>query len=188
MQYETSQFRKGLKIEVEGQPFVIVDFQHVNPGKGAAFTRTKMKNLLTNNTLERNFRSGDKVDIPDLDERTTQYMYSDGEGHHFMDNKNYEQFCLNDEQVGDRKLYFQEGSSVTILFYNGRTLTVDVPNHVILKIARTDPGLRGDTVTGGSKPATLETGAVVQVPLHLNEGDRIKVDTRDNSYIERVTD
>lgn len=188
MQYETAQFRKGLKIEVEGSPYIIVDFQHVNPGKGAAFTRTKMKNLLTNNTLERNFRSGDKVDAPDMEDHQTNYMYSDGEGHHFMDNKNYEQFCLSDEQVGDRKLYLQEGITVSILFYNGRPITVEVPFHVVLKIARTDPGIRGDTVTGGTKPATLETGAVVQVPFHLNEGDKVKVDTRDNTYIERVTD
>jgi elongation factor P len=185
--YDTSEFRKGLKIELDGSPYIIVDFQHVSPGKGSAFTRTKMKNLLTTNTIERTFKSGDKVGIPDLVEKKMQFMYADGEGFHFMDTTNYEQIALNDEQVGDRKFYFQEGINVSILFYNDRAITVDTPNFVILTITRTDPGIRGDTVTGGTKPATLETGAVVQVPLHLNEGDKIKVDTRDNRYVERAS-
>lgn len=186
MPYETSQFRKGLKIEVEGQPYVIVDFQHVSPGKGAAFTRTKMKNLLTQSTVERNFRSGDKVDTPDIEERQMQYMYADGDGFNLMDQKNYEQISLSAESVGDKKNFFQEGMTVGVLFYNGRPIAVEVPNFVELTITRTDPGIRGDTVSGGGKPATLETGAVVQVPMHLNEGDKIKVDTRDNSYVEKV--
>ncbi|NUM88020.1 MAG: elongation factor P [Bdellovibrionales bacterium] len=188
MPYDTSQFRKGLKIEVEGSPYVIVDFQHVSPGKGAAFTRTKMKNLLTQNTIERNFRSGEKVDTPDVEQREMQYMYTDAEGAHFMDNKNYEQIAFSDEQLGDTKNWLQEGISASILFYNGKPITVEVPYHVVLTITSTMPGIRGDTVTGGTKPATLETGAVVQVPLHLNEGDKIRVDTRDGSYIEKVTD
>lgn len=184
--YDTSEFRKGLKIEIDGSPFIIVDFQHVSPGKGSAFTRTKMKNLLTNNTIERTFKSGDKVDVPDLAEKKMQYMYSDSEGIHFMDTTNYEQIALNEDQVGDRKLYLQEGITVSILFYNERAISVETPNFVILTIVKTDPGIRGDTVTGGTKPATLETGNVVQVPFHLNEGDKIKVDTRDNRYVERM--
>jgi elongation factor P len=184
--YETGDFRKGLKIEFEGQPWIIVDFQHVSPGKGAAFTRTKMKNLLTSNSIERNIRSGEKVGVPNIEERQFQFMYTDGEGHHMMDQKNFEQIALSDEAVGDRKNYFQEGANISVLFYNDRAIAVEVPTFVALTITETQPGLRGDTVSGGSKPATLETGAVVNVPLHLSEGDRIKVDTRDNSYVEKV--
>src|SRR3989344_6434914 len=184
--YDTSEFRKGLKIELDGQPYIIVDFQHVSPGKGSAFTRTKMKNLLTTNTIERTFKSNEKVGVPDIVEKKMQYMYNDSEGFHFMDTTNYDQIALNEEQVGDRKLYLQDGINVSILFYNERAISVDTPNFVVLTITRTDPGIRGDTVTGGTKPATLETGAVVQVPFHLNEGDKIKVDTRDNRYVERM--
>lgn len=186
MAYETSQFRKGLKIEVEGSPYVIVDFQHINPGKGAAFTRTRMKNLLTQNTLERNFRSGDKVDEPNMEERQMQFMYTDMEGSHFMDQKNYEQICLSPEQLGNTRFYLQEGIIASVLIYNDKPITVDVPYHVVLTITKTDPGVRGDTVSGGGKPATLETGLTVQVPFHLNEGDKIKIDTRDDSYIEKM--
>ena len=184
--YDTSEFRKGLKIELDGQPYIIVDFQHVSPGKGSAFTRTKIKNLLTTNTIERTFKSNEKVGVPDIVEKKMQYMYNDSEGFHFMDTTNYDQIALNEEQVGDRKFYLQEGINVSVLFYNERAISVDTPNFVVLTITRTDPGIRGDTVTGGTKPATLETGAVVQVPFHLNEGDKIKVDTRDNRYVERM--
>jgi len=184
--YDTSDFRKGLKIEFEGSPYVITDFQHVSPGKGAAFTRTKMKNLLTSNTIERNIRSGEKVGVPNIEEKQYQYMYSDAEGFHLMDQKNFEQIALSEEQVGAQKNFFQEGANISVLFYNDRPITVEVPTFVVLTIVETQPGLRGDTVSGGSKPAKLETGAVVNIPLHLNEGDKIKVDTRDNSYVERV--
>jgi elongation factor P len=184
--YETGDFRKGLKIEFEGQPYVITDFQHISPGKGAAFTRTKMKNLITQNTIERNIRSGEKVDVPDIEQRQYQYMYSDGDGHHLMEQKTYEQIQLSDAEVGDAKNYFQEGSQIDVLFYKGKPITVEPPTFVVLTIVETQPGIRGDTVSGGDKPAKLETGAVVQVPLHLNEGDKIKVDTRDNKYVEKV--
>ncbi|MGZ3657365.1 MAG: elongation factor P [Bdellovibrionota bacterium] len=184
--YETGDFRKGLKVEFEGQPYVIVDFQHISPGKGAAFTRTKMKNLLTQNSIERNIRSGEKVGVPDMEQRQFQYMYADNDGYHLMDQKNYEQIQLSDAEVGDRKNYFQEGAQIDVLFYKGKPITVEVPNFVVLTITETQPGIRGDTVSGGGKPATLETGAVVQVPMHLNEGDKIKIDTRDNTYLEKV--
>lgn len=184
--YETGDFRKGLKIEFEGLPYVIVDFQHISPGKGAAFTRTKMKNLLTQNTTEKNIRSGEKVGIPDMEQKAYQYMYHDNDGYHLMDQKNYEQIQLSEAEVGDRKNYFQEGATIDVLFYKGKPITVEVPTFVVLTITETQPGIRGDTVSGGGKPATLETGAVVQVPMHLSEGDKIKVDTRDNSYIEKV--
>lgn len=185
--YETGDFRKGLKIEFEGSPYVITDFQHVSPGKGAAFTRTKMKSLLTSNTIERNIRSGEKVGVPNIEEKQYQYMYADNEGFHMMDQKSYEQIALSEEQVGDRKNYFQEGANISVLFYNDKPITVDVPTFVVLTITETQPGIRGDTVSGGGKPATLETGAVVQVPMHLNEGDKIKIDTRDDSYVEKAT-
>lgn len=184
--YETGDFRKGLKIEFEGQPYVIVDFQHISPGKGAAFTRTKMKNLLTQNTTEKNIRSGERVAVPDMEQKTYQYMYHDNDGYHLMDQKNYEQIQLNDTEVGEAKNYFQEGATIDVLFYKGKPITVEVPTFVVLTITDTQPGIRGDTVSGGGKPATLETGAVVTVPMHLSEGDKIKVDTRDNSYIEKV--
>lgn len=184
--YETGDFRKGLKIEFEGNPYVITDFQHVSPGKGAAFTRTKMKSLLTSNTIERNIRSGEKVGVPNIEEKQYQYMYADSEGFHMMEQKTFEQIALSEEQVGDRKNYFQEGATISVLFYNDRPITVEVPTFVVLTIVETQPGIRGDTVTGGSKPAKLETGAVVNIPMHLNEGDKIKVDTRDNSYVEKV--
>ncbi|MCO5142651.1 MAG: elongation factor P [Oligoflexia bacterium] len=184
--YDTSDFRKGLKIEFEGSPYIITDFQHFSPGKGAAFTRTKMKNLLTSNTIERNIRTGEKVGVPNMEERQYQYMYADNEGYHMMDQKNFEQIALTEEQVGDRKNYFQEGATISVLFYNEKPIAVEVPTFVVLTITETQPGLRGDTVSGGSKPATLETGAVVNIPLHLNEGDKIKVDTRDNTYVERA--
>lgn len=185
--YETGDFRKGLKIEFEGSPYVITDFQHISPGKGAAFTRTKMKNLLTQNTIERNIRSGEKVGVPDMEERQYQYMYADNDGFHLMDQKNYEQIQLSEKEVGDRKNYFQEGAQISVLFYKGKPITVEVPTFVVLTITETQPGIRGDTVSGGGKPATLETGAVVTVPMHLNEGDKIKIDTRDDTYIEKVT-
>lgn len=184
--YETGDFRKGLKIEFEGYPYIITDFQHVSPGKGAAFTRTKMKNLLTSNTIERNIRSGEKVGVPNIEEKQYQYMYADAEGFHMMEQKTFEQIALSEEQVGDRRNYFQEGATISVLFYNDRPITVEVPTFVVLTIVETQPGIRGDTVTGGSKPAKLETGAVVNIPMHLNEGDKIKVDTRDNSYVEKV--
>lgn len=184
--YETADFRKGLKIEFEGAPYIIVDFQHISPGKGAAFTRTKMKNLLTQNTIERNLRSGEKVGVPNIEEKQYQYMYADNEGYHMMDQKNFEQIALSEQEVGNAKNYFQEGANISVLFYNDKPIAVDVPNFVELVIVETQPGLRGNTVSGGGKPAKLETGAVVQVPLHLNEGDKIRIDTRDNTYLEKV--
>lgn len=184
--YDTTQFRKGLKIEIEGQPYIIVDAQFVSPGKGSAFVRTKMKNLLTQNTLERTFKSGEKVQVPDLVEQKMQFMYSDAEGYQVMDVKTYDQISLTEEQVGDAKNYMQEGITLSVMFFNGNAITVEVPNFVVLEIVETEPGIRGDTASGGSKPAKLETGAVVQVPFHLSEGDKIKVDTRDNTYVEKA--
>ncbi len=166
---------------------MIVEFQHVKPGKGGAFVRTKLKSLLSGNVLERTFRSGEKVGKPELEEKDMQYLYNSEEQYHFMDTETYEQMFLTEDQLSTSKNYLQENIVVKILFYNGKPIGVDVPIFVNLRIAETDPGVRGDTASGGTKPATLETGAVVQVPLFLNIDDVVKVDTRTGDYIERVT-
>lgn len=184
--YGTNQFRNGLKIEIDNEPFVIVDFQHVKPGKGGAFVRTKLKSLMTGNVLERTFRSGEKVGKPQLEEKEMQYLYSSDNQYHFMDMETYEQLFLTEEQLGTNKNYLQENIVVKVLFYNGQPIGLDVPIFVELRIVETDPGVRGDTASGGTKPAKLETGATVQVPLFLNIDDVIKVDTRTGTYIERV--
>lgn len=186
--YGTNQFRNGLKIELDQEPFVIVEFQHVKPGKGGAFVRTKLKSLLSGNVLERTFRSGEKVGKPELEDKEMQYLYVSDDQYHFMDTETYEQMFLTADQLGTSKNYLQENVVVKILFYKGSPIGVDVPIFVHLRITDTDPGVRGDTASGGTKPATLETGAVVQVPLFLNIDDVIKVDTRTGEYIERVTE
>jgi elongation factor P len=182
----TSEFRKGLKIELEGEPYIIVDFQHVKPGKGGAFVRTKLKSLVTGNVIDRTFRSGEKVDTPDLEEKTMQYLYREGDAYHFMDTESYEQLVLTGNQLGSDSKFLQENVEIKIVLHNGKPIGVELPTFVELKIVQTDPGLKGDTATGATKPATLETGAVIQVPLFLNEGDAIKVNTETGAYIERV--
>jgi len=184
--YTTTDFRNGLKIEFEGDPYTIVFFQHVKPGKGGAFVRTKLKNLKTGAVLEHTFRSGDKVEKPDLEEREMQFMYREGNAFHFMDTASYEQIYLDADHMGDAANYMIENLSVKILFFRGEPIGIDLPIFIVLTIAETEPGIRGDTVSGATKSARLESGAVVQVPLFLNEGDRIKVDTRTGSYIERA--
>jgi len=184
--YSTAEFRKGLKIELDGAPYMIVEFQHVKPGKGGAFVRTKLKNLLTGRVLDQTFRSGERVKKPDLMEKEMQYLYKDGDSYCLMDNETYEQIMLSGEQMGDAVLYLTENMNLQVLFFNQQPVAVEVPNFVELTVAQTDPGLRGDTASGGTKPATLESGAVIQVPLFINEGDRLKVDTRTGTYIERL--
>jgi len=186
MQYSTAQFRKNLKIELAGEPFVIVDFQHVKPGKGGAFVRTKMKSLISGNVLDKTFRSGEKVDVPDLEERKMSFLYRDESGYCFMDTETYDQMTLKDDQIGDAIDYLKENIEVDVLFHNGTAIGIDLPMFLALEIVETDPGVRGNTASGGSKPAKLETGKIVQVPLFLNEGDVVKVDTRTGDYIERV--
>ncbi|MCB0394757.1 MAG: elongation factor P [Bdellovibrionales bacterium] len=184
--YETSDFRNGLKILIDGQPYVIVDFQHVKPGKGNQFTRSKMRNMITGANLERTFKSGEKFEEPDVSAREVSFLYKDDNGFNFMDQSTYDQFTLNEEEVGGAKNFIIENLKVSILFFNGKAIGVEVPNQVDLKVAQTDPGLKGNTVSGGSKPATLETGFIVHVPLHINEGDVLKVDTRTGEYLSRV--
>jgi len=184
--YATAEFKKGLKIELDGVPYLIVDFQHVKPGKGGAFVRTKLKSLLTGRVLDQTFRSGEKVKRPDLMEREMQYLYREGDSFCMMDNQTYEQIMLTADQVGEARLYLTENLNVKILFFNQQPVAVEVPLFVELEVAQTEPGVKGDTAAGGTKPATLESGVTIQVPLFINAGDRVKVDTRTGSYIERV--
>ncbi len=187
MQYSTAQFRKGLKIEMSGEPFVIVDFQHVKPGKGGAFVRTKIKSLISGNVLDKTFRSGEKVEKPDLEEKKMSFLYRDESGYCFMDTETYDQMTLKEDQIGDAIDYLKENIEVDLLFHNGTPIGIDLPMFMELEVVETDPGIRGNTASGGSKPAKLETGITVQVPLFLNEGDIVKVDTRTGDYIERVS-
>jgi elongation factor P len=184
--YSTAEFKKGLKIELDGVPYLIADFQHVKPGKGGAFVRTKLKSLLTGRVLDQTFRSGERVKRPDLMEREMQYLYREGDSFCMMDNETYEQIMLSTDQVGEARLYLTENLNVKILFFNQQPVAVEVPLFVELEVAQTEPGVKGDTAAGGTKPATLESGVTIQVPLFINEGDRVKVDTRTGSYIERV--
>lgn len=184
--YETGDFKKGLKVLVDGQPYTIIDFQHVKPGKGNQFSRTKLRNLLTGQQLERTFKSGEKFGIPDVVNREMSFLYQDESGYTFMDKENFEQITMNAETVGESKFYLVENLEVVILFYNDRPVVVDVPKAVNLRVAQTDPGMKGDTVTGATKPATLETGLVVKVPLHINEGELLRVDTTTGDYVSRV--
>lgn len=186
MPVSTAEFRNGLKIEVDAEPYVIVEFQHVKPGKGGAFVRTKMKSLRTGNVIDRTYRSGEKVDVPDLEEKTMQYLYAADKDRVFMDTTSYEQVSMNGQQLGDSINYLKENMEIKVLYYKGKAINIDVPMFVELAIANTEPGVRGDTASGGSKPATLETGAVVKVPFYLNEGDVVKIDTRTGTFIERV--
>jgi elongation factor P len=184
--YSTTEFKKGLKIELDGVPYVIVDFLHVKPGKGGAFVRTKIKNLMTGKLLDQTFRSGERVKRPDLVEREMQFLYREGETFHLMDNETYEQLALTADQMGDAVQFLTENLTVKVLVFNRQPVAVEAPNFVELTVTQAEPGLKGDTASGGSKPATLESGAVIQVPLFINEGDRVKVDTRTGAYIERA--
>ncbi len=183
---ETADFKKNLKIMVEGSPYTILDFQHVKPGKGNQFTRTKMRNLLTGQLLERTFKSGEKFEVPDVANREMSFLYKDDTGYVFMDQENFEQIALNDAQVGEQKNYLLENMECIILFYNERPVSIDVPKAVNLRVVETDPGYKGNTVTGATKPAKLETGLVVHVPTHMSVGDLLRVDTTTGEYVERV--
>ncbi|MFH0822885.1 MAG: elongation factor P [Pseudomonadota bacterium] len=184
--YSTADFKKNLKIELNGEPFVIVDFLHVKPGKGGAFVRTTLKSLVTGNVIDRTFRSGEKVDAPDLEERSLQFLYESDGQYYFMDAETYDQMFLTEDQLGGSRNYLQESLLATVLFHNGKPLGVEVPIFVELRVTTAEPGLKGDTASGATKPATLETGLTVQVPLFVNEGDVLKIDTRTGKYMERV--
>lgn len=182
----TSEFRNGLVVKIDGDLYTLVEFQHVKPGKGGAFVRTRLKNIKTERVLDRTFRSGDKLEDVRLDRKTVQFLYKNDAEFVFMDTSSYEQFHIQDTVVGDAALYMIDGLEVDVMYSGDEAVTVELPNFMVQKIVKTDPGVKGDTASGGSKPATLESGAVVQVPLFLQEGEKIRVDTRTGVYVERT--
>lgn len=182
----TSDFRKGAKIQYKGEPFEIVDFQHVKMGRGGAVVRTKMKSLRTGSVLEDTFRSGEKFDSPQLEDKDMQYLYEQDGIHYFMDTETYEQVPLTTAQFGDARKFTKENMVVKILYFKDEPITIEPPMFVELRVAETEPGFKGDTASGGSKPAVLETGAPVKVPFHIEIGDNVRIDTRTSEYIEKV--
>ncbi len=186
MAVDTSAFRNGLKLEIDGEPFTITYFQHVKPGKGGAFVRTKIKNLRTGRNLDKTFRAGEKVDEAEVEDKKMQYLYQDGDQLVFMDTNTYDQFPFSAEQVGAARKYLKENLDVDVIFWRGNPISIELPSFIEAEVTKTDPGLKGDTASGATKPATLETGAIVQVPLFIREGERIRVDTRSGEYVERV--
>jgi len=179
-------FRKGVTFEMNGEPFIILDFQHVKPGKGAAFVRTKYKNLKTGATREEAFNPSDRFPKAHIETKEMQYLYNDGELYYFMDNETYEQIPLTMDEVEDAIKFLKENDNATIKFYHGKAFQVEPPNFVELKVVESEPGVKGDTASNVTKAATLETGAVIQVPLFVNEGDSVRVDTRNGEYMSRV--
>ncbi|MGA1845107.1 MAG: elongation factor P [bacterium] len=184
--YETSDIRKNLKIQLDGDPYIVIDFQFVKPGKGVAFTRTRLKNMITGNVLDKTFRSGEKFEPASLEAHSVQFLYSMDNRYHFMNTETYEQIELDEAQVGDAKDYLVENLEVEVLFFKGQAIGMNLPNFVELQVTETEPGVKGDTASGGSKPAIMNTGAKIQVPFFINEGDWLLVDTRTGAYVERV--
>ena len=187
MAVDTARFRNGLKLEIDSQPFTITYFQHVKPGKGGAFVRTKLKNLLNGRTVERTFRSGEKVAEADIEEKTMQYLYQDASGRIFMDSESYDQIPIGDDVLDRAVDFLLENMQVDVLFWKGNPVNIQLPNYIEARVSKSDPGLKGDTSSGATKPATLETGATLNVPLFIEEGDMIRVDTRSGEYSERVS-
>jgi len=183
---DTSDIRKGLKMMVDGSPYSVVDFQFVKPGKGQAFTRVKIRNMLNGSVLERTYKSGEKLEPADVEERSFQYIYKDGEDFVFMDAATGEQITIAGEKIGDDSQWLQDGMNLAVTLFNGNPVGVSLPAHVTLQIVSSEPGVKGDTASGATKPATLSTGAIVNVPLFVKEGEWIKIDTREGTYLERV--
>lgn len=186
--YSTSEFKNGLKLMIDGDPFTIVDNDIVKPGKGQAFNRVKLRNLKNGRVLERTFKSGDSVEAADVMDLNLQYLYNDGEMWHFMDTNSYEQCAADEKAMVEAGQWLKGEEMCEVTLWNGTPLTVSAPNFVMLQITETDPGVRGDTASGGSKPATLETGAIVKVPLFVEQDEIIKIDTRTGEYVSRVKD
>ena len=184
--YETSDLRKGTKIEIDGEPFVIVEAHFVKPGKGNAFTRCRIKIMVSGNTSERTWKSGEKIDECRLEERGMEFLYHEGGQYHFMDTGNFEQIALNDDPVGDAGNWLTENLPVSVLLHNGKAISIDLPNFVELDIANCEPAVKGDTKTNAMKQAILTTGAKVMVPMFVDNGERIRIDTRTGEYVERV--
>lgn len=183
--YSTTDFKKGLKIELDGTPYEIVEFQHFKPGKGGAMVRTKLRNILTGRLQDNTFRSGEKVGRPDLGTTEMQFLYREGADLVFMDLSSYEQLHIPQDTVGTKATYLKESQIVQVLQYQGSPLDIELPVSLVLEVTDTEPGVKGDTVSNVTKPATLETGAVIQVPIFINVGDKVKVDTRSNEYLGR---
>lgn len=183
---DTSDFRTGLSIVQDGEVFLIVDFQHVKPGKGPAFVRTKLKNLKSGAVLDKTFRAGEKMEQAILDRQKMSFLYNQGDEYVFMDLETYDQIPIPGSVIGPQTKYLSDGMEVDVCRHGGRVLQVELPHSMEFEVTETDPGLRGDTASGGSKPATLQTGAVVNVPLFINIGDRVRVDTRTDTYLERA--
>jgi len=184
--YQTSDIRKGLKVEFDGEPYICVDFQFVKPGKGNAFTRTRFKSMISGRVLDKTLKSGEMLHPANMDERTMTYLYSDGTHYTFMDVENYEQIELNADVLGDSVKWLTENIEVQVLLHNERAISIELPNFVELAIVSCEPGVKGDTATGASKPATLPSGAIINVPLFVNESDILKIDTRTGEYAGRV--
>jgi len=179
-------FKTGVTIELEGQAYAVVEFQHVKPGKGAAFVRAKLKNVKTGGSIERTFRGGEKVPKAHLDRREMQYLYNDGSGFVFMDTENFEQMTINPDQMGDSAKWLLENMNIQVLFFQNNIIGIELPNFVEIVVTDTEPGVKGDTATGATKMATLETGATVKVPLFINTGDKLRIDTRIGEYLDRA--
>ena len=179
-------FRNGVTLEIDGQVVQIIEFQHVKPGKGAAFVRTKLKNVISGGVVEKTFRPTEKFPAARIDRVDMQYLYSDGDLYHFMNVDTYDQIALNAETIGDALKFVKENEMVKVCSYNGNVLSVEPPLFVELEVTETEPGFKGDTATGATKPATVETGAVIAVPLFVNQGDKLKIDTRTGEYLSRV--
>ncbi len=185
-QYSTNDFRKGLHVTHNNKPWTIVDFQHVSPGKGSSFVRTRLKNIETQQVVEVTYKVGDKVDAPDLEFRQLQYLYNDGTNYVFMDNESFDQLSLTSEELGDAKFFIVENSMVKGTYFQGKAIAVEIDNFVVLEVTEAPPNIKGDTSGGGGKPATMSTGLVVTVPFHINRGDMLKIDTRTKTYVEKV--
>jgi elongation factor P len=181
-----SEFRNGATFELDGQIFQVVEFQHVKPGKGAAFVRTKMRNIITGSTVERTFNPNDKMPKAHIERKDLQYLYNDGDLFYFMDTETFEQMPISKATIGDTFKFVKENMTVKILSHKGNVFGIEPPTFVELEVTETEPGYKGDTATGASKPATLETGAIVKVPLFINQGDMIRIDTRTGEYLERA--
>jgi len=186
MKYQTSQFRNGLKVEIDGNPYVMVYFQFVKPGKGTAFTRTKLKNMLTGAVIERTYRTGETLQAADVETITMEFIYKEGEAYNFMNMESYEQVAIQKSTIENESKYLTENLQVDILYYKSRPVSISLPNFIEAEIAFCEPGVKGNTATGASKPATLECGATVQVPLFVEQGEWVRVDTRTNEYVSRV--
>lgn len=184
--YDTSNIRKGLKIQIDGDPYVVVEFQFVKPGKGTAFTKTKIKNLITGAVLDRTYRSNEKLEPANIEENDMQYLYREGDKFVFMDNTTYEQTFIPEDVVDDSAKFLSDNLDVSVLFFDGRPIGVTLPNFVELEVTHTEPGIKGDTASGATKPATLSTEATINVPLFIEEGEWLRIDTRTGEYVERV--